>query len=217
MSIPVAAELEKHVHIPSGSVSLGARLTLPADAHSLVLFAHGSGSSRFSSRNNFVADVLAAHGFGVLLMDLLTTTEDLSHKNRLNVELLAARLVSARHWIAGEELLKNLAIGIFGVDTGAAAAFKVAARLGGDIKTIVSRAGRLDLDGEELVRVQAPTLLIAGGNDPTSVEVNQEAFEKLTCIKKLEIIPGATHLFEEPGALEQVAYLANAWFKKYLY
>ena len=128
MSIPVA-EIEKHVHIPSGSVSLGARLTVPAAANKLVVFAHGSGSSQFSPRNNFVADVLAAHGFAVLVMDLLTTSEDLSHKNRFNIELLAARLTSARHWIGEEELLRDCAIGIFGVNTGAAAALKVAARL----------------------------------------------------------------------------------------
>ena len=216
MSIPVA-EIEKHVHIPSGSVSLGARLTLPGDAHSLVVFAHGSGSSQFSPRNNFVADVLAAHGFAVLVMDLLTTSEDLSHKNRFNIELLATRLTSARHWIGEEESLCDFAIGIFGVNTGAAAALKAAARLGNDIGAIVSRGGRLDLDGEELVQVQAPTLLIAGGNDPATVEINQRALEKLTCVKKLEIIPGATYLFEEPGTLDQVAYLSNAWFKKYLY
>jgi putative phosphoribosyl transferase len=213
----LVAEIEKHIHIPSGSVSLGARLTVPADAHKLVVFAHGSGSSQFSTRNNFVADVLAAHGFGVLVMDLLTAAEDLSHKNRLNIELLATRLTSARHWIGEEELLRDLAIGIFGVNTGAAAALKVAARHGNDIKAIVSRGGRPDLTGEELVRVQAPTLLIAGGNDPANVELNQLAFEKLTCVKKFEIIPHATHLFEEPDTLEQVAYLANAWFRKYLY
>jgi pimeloyl-ACP methyl ester carboxylesterase len=216
MSIPTEAEIEKHVHIPVGSVSLGARLTVPVHADSLVMFAHGSGSSRFSPRNNFVADVLAAHGFAVLLMDLLTPGEDLSHKNRFNIELLATRLISARHWLDEQDLLHDFSIGMFGASTGAAGALRVAARLGNEIKAVVCRGGRPDLAGEDLIRVHAPTLLIVGANDPATLELNQGALEKLTSIKRLEIVPGATHLFEEPNALEQVAYLANAWFKKYL-
>lgn len=217
MSIQSAgAEIEKHVHISSGSVSLGARLTVPGKARKLVVFAHGSGSSRFSPRNNFVAEVLTAHGFGVLLMDLLTATEDFSHKNRFNIELLAMRLISARNWIGEQELLHDFSIGLFGASTGAAAALEVAARLGKEIGAVVSRGGRPDLAEEDLPRVVSPTLLIVGENDPATVELNEKAFQKLTCIKKLDIVPGATHLFEEPGTLEQAAYLANAWFKKYL-
>lgn len=211
-----AADIEKHIRISSGSVSLGARLAVPANARKLVLFAHGSGSSRFSPRNNFVAEVLAAHGFGVLLMDLLTATEDLSHKNRFNIELLAMRLNSAQKWIREQELLRDFSIGLFGANTGAAAALEVAARLGKDIGAVVSRGGRPDLAEEDLPRVVSPTLLIVGGNDPATAELNEKAFQKLTCIKQLEIVPGATHLFEEPDTLEQAAYLANAWFKKYL-
>ena len=215
MSI-LTADLEKHVHIPSGPVSLGARLTVPAAARGLVVFAHGSGSSRFSPRNNFVAGVLAAHGFGVLLMDLLTPTEDLSHKNRLDIALLAARLTSAREWIGKEASLRDFSIGLFGVNTGAAAALRLAGRLGPEIKAVVCRGGWPDLAEEDLARAQAPTLLIVAGNDPAAVELDRKALEKLTSIKRLEIVRGATHLFEEPGTLEQVAYLANAWFKKYL-
>ena len=217
MSAPTAsADIEKHVHISSGSVSLGARLTVPAKAKKLVVFAHGSGSSRFSPRNNFVAEVLEAHGFGVLLMDLLTPTEDLSHKNRCNIELLATRLISARNWIGEQELLRGFSIGLFGASTGAAGALKVAARFGKEIKAVVCRSGRPDLAEKELARVQSPTLLIVGGSDRATVELNQQALEKLSCIKRLEIVPGATHLFEEPGTLDQAAYLANAWFLKYL-
>lgn len=211
-----ATDIEKHVRISSGSVSLGSRLTVPAKARKLVVFAHGSGGSRFSLGNNFVAEVLAAHGFGVLLMDLLTAAEDLSHKNRVNIELLAMRLISARKWTKEQELLRDFSMGLFGVSTGAAAALKVAAQLGKEIGAVVSRGGRPDLAEEDLPRVVSPTLLIVGGNDPATVELNENAFQKLTCIKKLEIVPGATHLFEEPDTLEQVAYLANAWFKKYL-
>jgi pimeloyl-ACP methyl ester carboxylesterase len=211
-----AAGIEKHVRISSGSVSLGARLTVPANARKLVVFAHGSGSSRLSPRNNFVAEVLAAHGFGFLLMDLLTAAEDLSHKNRFNIELLATRLISAQKWIREHDLLRDFSIGLFGANTGAAAALKVAVRLGKEIGAVVSRGGRPDLAEEDLPRVVSPTLLIVGGNDPAMLELNEKAFQKLTCIKKLEIVPGATHLFEEPDTLEQAAYLANAWFKKYL-
>lgn len=217
MSLTTAApDIEKHVHMSIGSVSLGARLTVPAEAKKLVVFAHGSGSSRFSPRNNFVSEVLAAHGFGVLSMDLLTPTEDLSPKNRFNIELLATRLISARHWIGEQELLRDFSIGLFGTSTGAACALKVAARLGPEIKAVVCRGGRPDLAEEELARVQAPTLLIVGGSDPAPVELNQQVLAKLSCIKRLEIIPGAAHLFEEPGTLDQVAYMANAWFVKYL-
>ena len=213
----VTADIEKQVRIASGSVSLGATLAVPHGAQSIVVFAHGSGSSRFSPRNNFVAEVLRVHGSGVLLMDLLTAMEDQSQKKRFDIDLLAHRLLSARQWLKEQGSLLDLTIGLFGASTGSAAALKVAAMLGKEIGAVVSRGGRPDLAEEDLAKVLSPTLLIVGGNDPTVLELNQRAFQKLQSTKKLEIVAGATHLFEEPGALEQVAYLANAWFTKYLW
>jgi pimeloyl-ACP methyl ester carboxylesterase len=209
-------DLEKQVHIPSGPVSLGATLAVPHDARSIIVFVHGSGSSRFSPRNNFVAGVLRSHGFGVLLMDLLTAMEEDSSRKRFDIELLTHRLVSAREWLRGQEELSRLNIGLFGASTGSAAALKLAAVLGKEIGAVVSRGGRPDLAEEDLPQVVSPTLLIVGGNDPAVVELNETAFEKLHSVKKLEIVPGATHLFEEPGTLEQVARLAKAWFARYL-
>jgi putative phosphoribosyl transferase len=209
-------DLEKEVHIPSGSVSLGATLAVPHDARSIIVFVHGSGSSRFSPRNNFVAEVLRRHGFGVLLMDLLTVMEEDSAKKRFDIDLLTHRLVSARKWLKAQEGLGELNIGLFGASTGSAAALKLAAMLAKDIGAVVSRGGRPDLVEEDLSKVLAPTLLIVGGNDPAVQELNEAAFERLQSVKKLEIVPGATHLFEEPGTLEQVASLAKAWFAKYL-
>lgn len=211
----VTAEIQKYLHIRSGRVSLGATLGVPPNARGIVVFAHGSGSSRFSPRNNFVAEVLRAHGHGILLMDLLTLAEDLSHKNRFDIDLLAGRLISAREWLRAEESLRDLPIGLFGASTGSAAALKVAAQLGNEIAAVVSRGGRPDLAEPELCRVVSPTLLIVGGDDPTTLELNRKAFAKMTCVKAFDVVEGATHLFEEPGALDQVAYLANAWFKKY--
>ena len=209
-------DLEKQVHIPSGPVSLGATLAVPHDARSIIVFVHGSGSSRFSPRNNFVAGVLRSHGFGVLLMDLLTAMEEDSSRKRFDIELLTHRLVSAREWLRGQEELSRLKIGLFGASTGSAAALKLAAVLGKEIGAVVSRGGRPDLAEQDLPKVVSPTLLIVGGNDPAVVELNETAFEKLHSVKKLEIVPGATHLFEEPGTLEQVARLAKAWFARYL-
>jgi pimeloyl-ACP methyl ester carboxylesterase len=214
--MPQSADLEKQVHIPSGFVSLGATLEVPHDARSIVIFAHGSGSSRFSPRNNFVAEVLRSHGIGVLLMDLLTATEDDSANKRFDIDLLTRRLASAREWLKTQKGLSDLNVGLFGASTGSAAALKLAALLGKDIGAVVSRGGRPDLAGEDLPKVVSPTLLIVGGNDPAVLELNETAFEKLPSEKKLEIVPGATHLFEESGTLERVAYLAKAWFAKYL-
>lgn len=214
--MPQSVDLEKEVHIPSGSVSLGATLAVPHDARSIVVFVHGSGSSRFSPRNNFVAEVLRSHGFGVLLMDLLTATEEDSAKKRFDIDLLTDRLVSACEWLKTQEGLSRLKTGLFGASTGSAAALQLAALLGKDIGAVVSRGGRPDLAEEELPKVVSPTLLIVGGNDQAVLELNETAFEKLQSVKKLEIVPGATHLFEEPGTLEEVAYLAKAWFARYL-
>jgi len=214
--MPQSVDLESQVHIPSGHVSLGATLAVPHDARSIVMFAHGSGSSRFSPRNNFVAGVLRSHGFGVLLMDLLTTVEEDSRAKRFDIDLLTNRLHSAREWLKTQEPLSRLRIGLFGASTGSAAALKLAAMLGTDIGAVVSRGGRPDLADAELGNVTSPTLLIVGGDDTVVLDLNEEAFRKLRSVKRLEVVPGATHLFEEKGALEQVAFLARAWFAKYL-
>jgi dienelactone hydrolase len=214
--MPLLVELAKQVHIPSWPVSLGATLAVPKDARSIVVFVHGSGSSRFSPRNNFVAEVLRSHGFGVLLMDLLTAAEEDSGEKRFDIDLLTHRLVSACEWLKTQKGLSSLNIGLFGASTGSAAALKLAALLGKDIGAVVSRGGRPDLAEADLPNVVSPTMLIVGGNDSAVLELNETAFDKLQSVKKLEIVPGATHLFEEPGTLEQVAYLAKAWFARYL-
>jgi len=212
----VQADVESQIHIPSGAASLGALLEVPKNARSLVMFAHGSGSSRFSPRNNFVAEVLRVHGFGVLLMDLLTPDEDLSFKKRFDIDLLANRLIDARAWLKEQRPFRDLALGLFGASTGSAAALKVAAALGKEIGAVVSRGGRPDLANQDLAKVVSPTLLIVGGDDPTTLKLNSSALRRLRTVKKLEVVPGATHLFEEDGALDRVAYLANDWFEKYL-
>ena len=192
-------------------------LSVPAEARGLVIFAHGSGSSRLSSRNRFVASVLQRSGFATLLLDLLTAEEekvDLKTRHlRFDIDLLARRLVEATEWASGQETLKNLRIGYFGASTGAAAALIAAAELPERTGAVVSRGGRPDLAGTALPLVQAPTLLIVGGDDHMVIRLNQQAIAELQCEKKLEIIHGATHLFEEPGALEQVAEVASNWLK----
>ena len=180
------------------------------------MFAHGRGSSRFSPRNNFVAEVLRVHGFGVLLMDLLSPTEGASRNKLMDVTLLASRLLAARQWLREQEEFRDLKIGLFGSNAGAAAAMKVAATLGNEIAALVLRSGRLDLVAEDLPKVVSPTLLVVGGKDSTAMDLNKKAFDQLRCTKELKIVEGATPLFEQSAALEQVAYLANDWFKKYL-
>jgi putative phosphoribosyl transferase len=214
--MPQSVDFERQIHIPSGHASLGATLAMPHDARSIIMFAHGSGSSRFSPRNNFVAGVLRSHGFGVLLMDLLTPAEEDSRSKRFDIDLLTDRLHSSREWLRAQESLSHLRIGLFGASTGSAAALKLAAMLGGDIGAVVSRGGRPDLADADLGRVTSPTLLIVGGDDTVVLDLNEEAFRKLRSIKRLEVVRGATHLFEEEGTLEQVAFLARAWFAKYL-
>ena len=208
---------EKSVQIPAASVQLEGALALPEHTQGLVVFAHGSGSSRFSPRNNFVARVLREAGIGTLLMDLLTEEEDATYATRFDIDLLTDRLLLATHWLQEQPDTKQLVIGYFGASTGAAAALKAAAALGSGIGTVVSRGGRPDLAEEALVHVQSPTLLIVGGNDKAVLQLNREAFARLTGKKELVIVPGATHLFEEPGALEEVARLATQWFKRYLH
>ena len=208
---------EKIVHIPADSVRLEGALALPEHAQGLVVFAHGSGSSRFSPRNNFVARVLQQADIGTLLMDLLTAEEDAVYATRFDIDLLTDRLLLATHWLQEQPDTQQLVIGYFGASTGAAAALKAAAALGSSIGAVVSRGGRPDLAEAALVHVESPTLLIVGGNDEVVLQLNRQAFARLPGKKELAIVPGATHLFEEPGALEEVARLATQWFKRYLH
>src|SRR5213592_3285641 len=204
------------VRIPTGRATLYGNLTIVDEATGLVLFAHGSGSSRHSPRNQFVARVLNNSGLATLLFDLLTPEEEAidarTAELRFNIKLLAERLVHATNWAKGQQQTRNLRIGYFGSSTGGAAALVAAAELPQQVGAVVSRGGRPDLAGEALPKVQAPTLLIVGGNDDVVIELNEAARDQMRCEVKLEIVPGATHLFEEPGALEQVAKLASDWF-----
>lgn len=194
----------------------GGTLALASASAGIVLFAHGSGSSRFSARNRFVAGVLRQGGMATLLFDLLTETEDRIYENRFDIDLLTRRLLQATQWARREPRLAGLAVGYFGASTGAAAALKAAAALGEEIAAVVSRGGRPDLAAAELGRVKAPTLLIVGGDDDLVIELNRAAYEQLACAKELAIVPGASHLFEEPGTLEEVARLAGGWFQRFL-
>lgn len=192
-------------------------LGVPESAGGIVLFAHGSGSSRLSRRNNYVAEVIRQRGIATLLFDLLTEEEDLVYDNRFDIPLLTNRLIEATEWAKAQPTVSRLKIGYFGASTGAAAALKAAARLGDSISAVVSRGGRPDLAGEEdLAQVVTPTLLIVGGYDDVVIGLNQQAFAVMQSTKELEIVPGATHLFEEPGTLEQAATLATNWFERYL-
>ncbi len=208
------------VQIPAGRAVLSGNLTIPENAIALVLFAHGSGSSRHSPRNQFVARTLNGAGLGTLLFDLLTPEEEAldiyTREHRFNISLLAERLVHATKWTRQQEETRDLHIGYFGSSTGGAAALVAAAEIPQDIRAVVSRGGRPDLAGDALPRVQALTLLIVGGSDDVVIELNEMARDQMRCEVKLEIIPGATHLFEEPGALEQVAKLASDWFSLHL-
>ncbi|MBI4533273.1 MAG: dienelactone hydrolase family protein [Candidatus Melainabacteria bacterium] len=206
--------------IPAGHIHLEGNLTIPPQACGLVVFAHGSGSSRMSPRNLYVANALHKAGLATLLFDLLTTAEeaeDLSTGHlRFNIKLLAERLVYATDWLTREHHTRELRIGYFGASTGGAAALVAAAERPDKVCAVVSRGGRPDLADPALQRVHAPTLLIVGGNDTPVIAMNQQAFNNLHCVKKLEIVPNASHLFEEPGTLEQVSRLACDWFVLYL-
>jgi len=214
------------MQIPINLIKLEGDLVIPEKCKSIVIFAHGSGSSRQSPRNIFVAEVLQKAGLGTLLFDLLTAKEDEIYANRFAITLLAERLKSATLWLKSQKEVKNLSaiggsafggkIGYFGASTGAAAALIAAAELNKVIGAVVSRGGRPDLALGYLAKVLAPTLLIVGGNDYDVIKLNEMAFNGLKAIKELSIVPGATHLFEEQGALEQVAELAKNWFLKYL-
>ena len=208
------------VQIPAGRAVLSGNLTIPENAMALVLFAHGSGSSRLSPRNQFVARTLDRAGLGTLLFDLLTPEEEAldiyTREHRFNIGLLAERLVHATNWARQQKETRDQRIGYFGSSTGGAAALVAAAERPQDVGGVVSRGGRPDLAGDALPKVEAPTLLIVGGNDDTVIELNEMARDQMHCEVKLEIIPGATHLFEEPDALEQVAKLASDWFSLHL-
>lgn len=211
------AAIERLVRIPVDDVYIEGMLNLPDNTHGIVLFAHGSGSSRHSSRNNYVAQVLRDRSIGTLLMDLLTPEEDMDYQARFDIPLLTSRLLAATRWIKTQELTKNLLIGYFGASTGAAAALQAAAVFSDIISAVVSRGGRPDLAGYSyLEKVRAPTLLLVGELDDVVIELNREAYKLMHNKKELSIIPGATHLFEEPGTLEEVAYQAAAWFTQYL-
>ncbi|HAO93827.1 MAG: hydrolase [Deltaproteobacteria bacterium GWC2_56_8] len=205
---------EQIVFIEAGKVRLEGSLVVPEGAEGVVLFAHGSGSSRHSPRNNFVAQVLRKSGMGTLLMDLLTREEDMDYDARFDIELLSGRLETTTYWLKDE--MPGSSIGYFGASTGAAAALKAAVSMGETIGAVVSRGGRPDLAFDSLPKVKAPTLLIVGGRDDVVIDLNRKAYAKLKCDKELVIVPGATHLFEEPGALEEVARLAAFWFKERL-
>ncbi len=205
------------VHIPADSVALDGELIVPPSARGVVLFAHGSGSSRFSPRNTYVAKVLQQYGIGTLLFDLLTRDEDQTYETRFDIPLLTLRLLSATEWLLTSPQTQTLKIGYFGASTGAAAALQAAAEMGNKVSAVVSRGGRADLAGQlALGRVSAPTLLIVGAADYGVIELNQQAYALMHCMKKITLIPGATHLFEEPGTLELVASDAADWFAQYL-
>lgn len=213
-------DTEHPITIPSGKIHLDGILHIPSEAFGLVLFVHGSGSSRFSVRNQHVARVLNQAKLATLLFDLFTPEEDAvdarTSELRFDIPFLASRLIDATDWCAKQLVTHNFNIGYFGASTGGGAALVAAAKENAVVKAVVSRGGRPDLAGESLALVKMPTLLIVGGNDEPVIEMNQTAMAKMKCITKLEIVPGATHLFEEPGTLDQVADLAKAWFIQYL-
>jgi len=210
----------REVSIPAGRISLEGHLDIPRGPRGVVLFAHGTGSSRHSRRNQFVAQRLQESGLATLLMDLLTVDEEeedaRTARLRFDMGLLARRLVAAMDWLGQDPRIHHLPVGLFGASSGAGAALVAAAERPQAVKAVVSRGGRPDLAGEALRRVQAPTLLIVGSRDTAVIEMNRQAFEQLRCVKDLVIVPGASHLFEEPGALEEVATLAAAWFTRHL-
>ena len=212
---------ERIVAVETADTTLEGALGIPADAKGIVLFAHGSGSSRHSPRNIHVAEELQAGGLGTLLLDLLTPSEeavDLATRElRFDIELLGERLSGAIEWLASQEATRGLPIGLFGASTGAAGALVAAARLVDHVGAVVSRGGRPDLAGPDLPNVKAPTLLIVGGNDPVVIELNKQAMARMTALVQLEIVSRATHLFEEPGTLEEVARLARDWFVRHLH
>lgn len=216
----MARGAQSEVRIKAGTVELEGELALPDSPVGMVLFAHGSGSSRHSPRNRYVARALQEGRLGTLLMDLLTPAEDQIDSRtaelRFKIDLLAERMIAAVDWVESHPAVQGLNVGLFGASTGAAAALVAAARSPAQVNAVVSRGGRPDLAGTALPQVRAATLLIVGGSDSTVLELNREAFEELRGEKELKIISGATHLFEEPGALDEVSRLAQEWFQRHL-
>lgn len=212
--------VELAVRIPVEGDAVDGDLAVPEGAPAIVVFAHGSGSGRHSPRNRLVAEQLRARGLGTLLMDLLTVREEQvdlrTGRLRFDIDLLAERLVDATDWLAAQSGTADAPVGYFGASTGAAAALVAAAHRPGRVGAVVSRGGRPDLAGDALALVQAPTLLIVGGRDATVIDLNRAAYDRLRVDRRLDIVAGATHLFEEPGALEEVARLAGDWFSGHL-
>lgn len=208
------------VEVDAAGVLLPGELSVPAEAVGIVLFAHGSGSSRFSPRNQFVADLLNDSGLATLLFDLLSETENeidmRTRRLRFDIALLTERLIAAIEWVRAYPPVNQLHVGLFGASTGAAAALAAAAERPEHVAAVVSRGGRPDLAGEALRRVRTPTLMIVGGNDDLVLKLNRESSRQIRGECRIEIVPGASHLFEEPGTLEQVAHLARDWFRRYL-
>lgn len=205
------------IDIPLTSVSLKGDLVIPEDARGIVIFSHGSGSSRFSPRNKQVAELFHQNHIGTLLFDLLTEEEDQVYENRFNIDLLVSRLIEVTEWLKEQPEVKELPIAYFGASTGAASALRAAAYFGKEIKAVVSRGGRPDMAIEALPMVKSPTLLIVGGIDVPIIGMNKRAYDELTSVKEMKIVPGATHLFEEPGKLAEVAEMAIVWYRIYLF
>ncbi|EIA10583.1 dienelactone hydrolase family protein [Flavobacterium frigoris] len=204
------------IDIPLTSVTLKGDLVIPENATAIVVFSYGSGSSRFSNRNRMLAELIQKQNIGTLLFDLLTEEEDQVYANRFNVDLLVSRLIETTEWLMGYDSAKDLHIGYFGANTGAASALRAAAYFGDNIKAVVSRSGRPDLALSALHQVTTPTLLIVGGMDVPVIGMNKMAFDELDTVKEMKIVTGASHLFDEAGKLLEVADLAITWYKKYL-
>jgi putative phosphoribosyl transferase len=204
------------IEIPLASITLKGDLVIPDNATGIVVFSHGSGSSRLSTRNRIVAELIQKQKIGTLLFDLLTEEEDEIYENRFNIDLLVSRLIETTEWLTGYDEAKGLPIGYFGASTGAASAVRAAAYFGNTIKAVVFRGGRPDLALSALHQISAPTLLIVGGMDVPIIGINKMAFDELHSVKEMKIIHGATHLFEEPGKLQEAADLAITWYKRHL-
>lgn len=204
------------VSISAGKIVLKGNLSIPENSKGIIIFSHGSGSSRNSPRNQRVARFLQENSFGTLLLDLLSPEEDKEYQNRFDIDLLTSRLCQATEWLEEQKDAKNCSIGYFGASTGAASALKAAARFQ-EIEAVVCRGGRPDLVMDDLPKVSAPTLFIVGGLDKEVLSLNQQAFDQLACTKRMEIIPGASHLFEEPGKMDKVSALAADWFTQHLF
>lgn len=208
--------IKREILIPVDGVKLSGILTLPEDAIGLVIFSHGSGSSRLSPRNNYVADILNKDNIGTLLFDLLTEDEDETYTTRFDIQLLSTRLINVTKWLKKQSELSTLSFGYFGASTGAASALVAASHLKNDIKAVVSRGGRPDLALGVLGKVEAPVLLIVGGADTIVIKLNEKAYSEIKSYKELSIVDGATHLFEEPGKLQEAANMAASWFTEFL-